>query len=1112
MKPSRTNKPAHDGSVAVRTRSSTHAHNNTDPSTTIPTAPYPPTTSKRLGESWTSSSKHISSTTPSSTELITHSSARKPATKTAPHKKSSRHKNSFQVLLSHDNDDDDDDEDNLAGQNHNMIDNGPAAVTPSNTQDKPTPASPSKSPRRKKNRKSSSMNDALDKAAAEDPFITDPLPLTDNDKLAILDAKQARTQEKSTRREQKLAKREARKAKKAQDRKLATHHDEISASTPTKTNTHSSKPPGQNNTENTNSTASHGSKEQIVGEKSDHNKNDDNKESNNKTDFSDSDDDDEQKSEHDGDTFDLDEGWNNDPPLPEEIQQEIKNMHNHDSEAENSEAGNSETEELIMNEALVFKRVHTRWLLRFKNVPKGINATKLTKYQTLGAWIGLCIDFIHENSYCRISFTTPTGSIDADQVAYQQQFAKLSDDELHALFDLPSRLDDTQTAVTVDIMVDCMGRDHDNVFIDAERAIKTTHKAELTTISITDPGNLTPWERSMQEKKAKDLRYEQMCGAPPNRLTLCRYSLKIDCAHLKTKIKRVKKGQTTEDALDLYFQGAIGTAFDVLNDKINGSLIFCRWKQQHKNALPITTDKHSFQTQFRKMSYVDFVRRFNRFRPKELDKFLWLDILVGHNETNEDFNQIASFALDDWHLSLFPKALQDAEESVQLGWILWTSNQLDTAFMQEHLATQMKMDVEVSLKRVRDGTKYSSDKRIEDTKKAWHISVSRENAARGLDIAKRICSRRNHSRPLYGTQRLVPLYGTASTDKEEQFITKAQSRQFAFMSKATTITCSSIANLDASFFGKDGKKVSLRQIIGNIKRKDKPHVNLFMDIGYAARTEKTAVIFLCAPLVQSQAQLTSNTLIPYCRQFYGDGCLACFHASSVADMHDVTWDVEKHQAISPHDHIWDEADKLDADAGFDLEEIPDEEIQRDLVDNADMVTAKDAATSRMMTGNEDMDTLGSFGKVNDGTKGNETASLNTCATTETSINKIAILEQQIKSLMGDNSVSDQSLSKKDRIKLITNAVDSHKKKKAASTRDIASNSEAATAVNADILSVSSASDDSSSSGSSSSSSSSDSSSSAASDTNDQDDEDNDTIGKAAFGSGQQDSSTESAKT
>eukprot|EP00978_Attheya_sp_CCMP212_P004795 scaffold10547_cov35-Attheya_sp.AAC.1 len=70
--------------------------------------------------------------------------------------------------------------------------------------------------------------------------------------------------------------------------------------------------------------------------------------------------------------------------------------------------------------------------------------------------------------------------------------------------------------------------------------------------------------------------------------------------------------------------------------------------------------------------------------------------------------------------------------------------------------------------------------------------------------------------------------------------------------------------------------------------------------------------------------------------FYGDNSLHSFHASSVADMHDVTWDIELNKAVSPRDKILEDADKIDADAGFDLDEIDDDEIQRDLVDTEGM--------------------------------------------------------------------------------------------------------------------------------------------------------------------------------
>jgi hypothetical protein len=88
----------------------------------------------------------------------------------------------------------------------------------------------------------------------------------------------------------------------------------------------------------------------------------------------------------------------------------------------------------------------------------------------------------------------------------------------------------------------------------------------------------------------------------------------------------------------------------------------------------------------------------------------------------------------------------------------------------------MKMEIEVSLKRVKDGTKFSSNKKIEATKKAWHICVSKENVARAQDLLRTVCSRWNPKSPLFGMQRLVPLQGTATTDKEEQFIAKAQVR------------------------------------------------------------------------------------------------------------------------------------------------------------------------------------------------------------------------------------------------------------------------------------------------------------------------------------------------
>eukprot|EP00978_Attheya_sp_CCMP212_P026974 scaffold89839_cov30-Attheya_sp.AAC.1 len=396
----------------------------------------------------------------------------------------------------------------------------------------------------------------------------------------------------------------------------------------------------------------------------------------------------------------------------------------------------------------------------------------------------MCLDHIFDSSDCKLHTFSRTYTFNSDDGPFVKQFSNLHDDEIHDLLGLSIRMQETQSAAAFDLVLQCSAIDHDELFHKAIRSTKSKLKAELKIITISDINKPTDWQIAHTERRIQDKRYEKMCGEPLNRLTLCRYTMKVDGFAMQKKIKRKKQGESAEEALDVFMQCGIGMALDELNNKIAGSMILCRWRQQHAAAKLITTEKHPFQTQFRKLAYIDFIKRFNRFRSKKEEQFLWLDVVIGHNETNADFQQIASFALEDWNIWLYPKILQEAEESVQLSWVLWSSNQIDSRPFQEKLSLLMDMEVEVSLKRIKDGMKYGSNKKIEDCKKAWHVSVSKENVARGHDMLKKACARRNPRHPLIGIQRLVPLHGTATTDKEEQFVAKAQARQFAFMSQS----------------------------------------------------------------------------------------------------------------------------------------------------------------------------------------------------------------------------------------------------------------------------------------------------------------------------------------
>jgi hypothetical protein len=222
-------------------------------------------------------------------------------------------------------------------------------------------------------------------------------------------------------------------------------------------------------------------------------------------------------------------------------------------------------------------------------------------------------------------------------------------------------------------------------------------------------------------------------------------------------------------------------------------------------------------------------------------------------------------------------------------------------------------------------------------------------------------------------------------------------------------------------------------------------------------------------------------------------------------MHDVTWDIELNKAVSPRDKILEDADKIDADAGFDLDKIADDEIQRDLVDTEGMEDKNKAkVTSKMMTGNEDADTLGSFQKVNDNnsttreqefTSNDSIVSNDTCDTTGTSKEKISSLEKQLSSLLGKTEEDNANLTKAERLAKVAQNIELLKAQQAQA--NITSNKEAAAKANADdVVSVSSASSD--------SSSESDESSDASSDADNPDNEDMDDaasdsdVGRPAF--------------
>eukprot|EP00978_Attheya_sp_CCMP212_P034703 scaffold146799_cov30-Attheya_sp.AAC.1 len=126
---------------------------------------------------------------------------------------------------------------------------------------------------------------------------------------------------------------------------------------------------------------------------------------------------------------------------------------------------------------------------------------------------------------------------------------------------------------------------------------------EVQILSVDDI-NAPSIENSIYYQRKKDRLLQDVCGAPTHRTAFCRYSLRIDAWYLPTKVKRKKSGKNEED-LDVFIQAAVGMALDIVNDKMNGTLLLSRWKRESKGP-PITNTNGSFQKQLCTMPYVLF--------------------------------------------------------------------------------------------------------------------------------------------------------------------------------------------------------------------------------------------------------------------------------------------------------------------------------------------------------------------------------------------------------------------------------------------------------------------------------------------------------------------------
>ena len=430
---------------------------------------------------------------------------------------------------------------------------------------------------------------------------------------------------------------------------------------------------------------------------------------------------------------------------------------------------------------------------------------------------------------------------------------------------------------------------------------------------------------------------------------------------------KVKDGVT--EAPEKAIARKLGIILDRIAELTEQDIALAKWNGSETDA-PISLTNGTFQEQLLKVSYSQLRSHAHRLR-LDLTKDIWVDVRIGVNAEPQDFLNDFRQPLESQHNAYFyTKKLQQSEYSASLGWLLCTSDEVDPTRLEQTLGEILKTPVEVKVKKV---NKPRGAPDFHPTPMAFHVCVDREQSSSGRKTLEQLYSSSNTKKPLGSKCRLIPEYSQCISTAERDIVDRAVMRQNAYVNKMVKDVSPDIQALDTI---NPVSEKTLRQMILDMRRHDKPSSPLFMDVGdrkkFRFGNAGGGTVFLCHPEVEMEARSIRACLYSYLRHKYSDSVDRFFQPSHVTEYADATWDPEKRTAIT--------ARMLDLDAGFEIPGYDFENLEDVVVPNQPQTdveggpkppTSSKSAVDQAMfgQGGQDHDTMASLRDVRKGSKG-----------------------------------------------------------------------------------------------------------------------------------------------
>ena len=353
-----------------------------------------------------------------------------------------------------------------------------------------------------------------------------------------------------------------------------------------------------------------------------------------------------------------------------------------------------------------------------------------------------------------------------------------------------------------------------------------------------------------------------------------------------------------------------------------------------------------------------FREYFHRAQVKTKGGQINVDVHLGHTMDMKEL--LASI---DWYFQqkgnrIYFKSIQ-AEEITQMGWLLYSSGNMDQAALSAAITAASGVTVGLRYKYINTAS-YETDREERKKWMAFHLEVDTKEAKKAERSLKRLYGTTSTAFPLGIRMRLISEYrhvkGNPTNSAKH---TRLRLRQANFVRMVKGCPGDDIAQLDFRDASLDNN--SLRDMIMSINSSN-PNTpgSLYHSVGL---DWKGRYIFSFLAHKEEEAIMVADGIIPYILHHYGDEATSFFDPDALLEKEDWKWDPSTNSIVNPLTSELDVLEKLDGDFTFDMEVVTEASTPANDSEHRSPPTAQELAIAKMnvLINDQDAETVSTMG-------------------------------------------------------------------------------------------------------------------------------------------------------